>query len=179
MGAAIARAAMLMGAEVIVVSGPTKEPLPLQAKTVRVRTAEEMLAKAMVFAKEADFIIGAAAVADYRPASPLKGKIRRTSDPMHLDLVPNPDVIAELAKKAKKDAKVIGFAAEPDQQLETAGEKIKRKSLHAIAVNDISKPEIGFNSDENEITLIRRDGTQESSGRRSKLACALWLLEHI
>src|SRR5262249_44126126 len=108
MGAALARAALLTGAEVTVVSGPAKEPLPQQAKTVHVKTAEEMLAKAIASAKDADLIIGVAAVADYRPAAPLKGKARRTDEPMHLDLVPNPDVIAELAKKAKQGAKVVG-----------------------------------------------------------------------
>jgi phosphopantothenoylcysteine decarboxylase/phosphopantothenate--cysteine ligase len=179
MGASLARAALLMGADVTIVTGPTKEPTPLQAKTIHVTTAEQMLGKALAEAKSADIIIGAAAVADYKPAAPLKGKVRRSNEPMHLDLVPNPDVIAELAKVAKKDAKVIGFAAEPDQQLETAAQKIIRKGLTGIAVNDISKPEIGFNSDENELTLIHADGRTESSGRQSKLGCALWLLARI
>jgi len=178
MGAALARAALWMGAQVTVVTGPTKEPLPRDAKIISVRTAEEMLAKAMSAAKDVDLIIGAAAVADYRPANPFKGKMRRTQDPIHIDLLPNPDVIAELAKAHKK-ARVIGFAAEPDRGLETALEKIKRKGLAAIAVNDISKPEIGFNSDYNELTLIAADGNTESSGLRSKLACAIWLLERI
>ncbi|MEA2553405.1 MAG: phosphopantothenoylcysteine decarboxylase / phosphopantothenate---cysteine ligase, partial [Fimbriimonadaceae bacterium] len=101
MGAALARAALLMGAEVTIVTGPVKEPLPIQAEAIRVTTAEEMLAKARTAAAQADVIIGAAAVADYRPAAPLKGKIRRSSEPLHLDLVPNPDVITELGKAAK------------------------------------------------------------------------------
>lgn len=179
MGSALARAALLLGAEVTVVTGPAKEPTPQQAKTIHVITAEEMLAKALSEIKDADIVIGAAAVADYRPAAPLKGKVRRSSEPMHLDLIPNPDVIAELAAKAKKGAKVIGFAAEPDQKLETAAQKITRKGLFAIAVNDISKPEIGFNADQNELTLIHADGRREASGKQSKLGCALWLLARI
>jgi phosphopantothenoylcysteine decarboxylase/phosphopantothenate--cysteine ligase len=179
MGAALARAALLMGAEVTVVTGPVKEPLPLQAKIVHVTTAEQMLEQARRPASQADIIIGAAAVADYRPSAPLKGKIRRSGDPLHLDLVPNPDVIAELAKAAQKGAKVIGFAAEPDNGLETAAQKILRKGLSAIAVNDISRIEIGFDADQNELTLIQADGSKASSGLRSKLACALWLLERI
>jgi len=179
MGSALARAALLMGAEVTVISGPASASLPLKAKAIHVHTAEEMLAKAKAEAKEADVIIGAAAVADYRPASPLKGKIRRSAEPLHLELIPNPDVIAELAKNAKKGAIVIGFAAEPDAKLETAQEKIKRKGLTAIAVNDVSKPGIGFHADDNELALIFSDGRNEASGRRSKLACALWLLEKV
>ena len=179
MGAALARAALLMGADVTVVSGPAREPLPLQAKVIPVTTAEEMLFAALKEAPTADLIIGAAAVADYRPADPVKGKMRRTSEKIQLDLVPNPDVIFRLAQVAKKDAKVIGFAAEPDENLETAKQKIERKKLSAIAVNDVSNPEIGFNSDDNELTLIFADGRQEKSGRMSKLACGLWLLEHV
>lgn len=179
MGAALARAALLMGAEVTVVTGPVKEPLPIQAKTIRVTTAEQMLAQARQAAGQADVIIGAAAVADYRPAAPLKGKIRRSEETLHLDLVPNPDVIAELAKAANKDARVIGFAAEPDSGLETASQKVQRKGLFAIAVNDISRAEIGFDADQNELMLIKEDGSQQTSGMQSKLACALWLLERI
>lgn len=179
MGAALARAALLMGAEVTVVSGPSSEPLPLKAKVISVHSAQEMLEAAAKEASAADLIIGAAAVADYRPASSQKGKMRRTDEKMQIELVPNPDVIAELARKAKKGAKIIGFAAEPDQKLETALEKIKKKNLTAIAVNDISNPEIGFNSDENELTLIHADGKKECSGRKSKHACAIWLIEKI
>jgi phosphopantothenoylcysteine decarboxylase/phosphopantothenate--cysteine ligase len=130
-------------------------------------------------ASAADIIIGAAAVADYRPASPQTGKIRRSGESIQIELIPNPDIIAELAKRAKRGARVIGFAAEPDQKPETAIEKIKRKGLNAIAVNDVSNPEIGFNSDENELSLMHADGKQESSGRRSKLGCALWLFERL
>ncbi len=179
MGAALARAALLMGAEVTVVSGPVKEPLPIQAQTIHIITAEQMLDQARQNAAKADIIIGAAAVADYRPSAPLKGKIRRSEESLHLDLVANPDVIAELAKVAKKEARVIGFAAEPDSGLETAVQKIHRKGLFAIAVNDISRKEIGFDADQNELMLIKADGSKETSGMQSKLGCALWLLERI
>ena len=178
MGAALARAALLMGAEVTVVSGPATAALPLQAKTISVNTALEMMNAAMQEAKSADIIIGAAAVADYRPETSTTGKIRRDEKDRTLKLVANPDIISELAKAAPK-AIVIGFAAEPDKGLETAAQKVKRKGLKAIAVNDISNKEIGFHSDQNELHLVFADGSNEASGRRSKLACALWLLEHI
>lgn len=178
MGAALARAALLMGAaRVIVVSGPTAVAYPLQAEVVRVKTAVEMLEAAKQFAGQADLIVGAAAVADYRPANPIDGKIRRTSESLTIEMTANPDVIAELAKIAK--GKVVGFAAEPTAGLETALEKIARKGLAAIAVNDVSQPGIGFDSDENSLTLLMADGGSIESGRMSKLGCALWLLEQV
>jgi len=178
MGAALARAALLMGASrVVVVSGPVSVPYPLQAEVVRVSTACDMLVAAQTYAPEADLVIGAAAVADYRPAHQRAGKIRRTSEPLAVDLIPNPDIIAELAKICK--GQVVGFAAEPSGDHAAAKEKIANKGLAAIAVNDVSRPGIGFESDRNELTLLRPDGSTAQSGTMSKLACALWLLEAI
>jgi phosphopantothenoylcysteine decarboxylase/phosphopantothenate--cysteine ligase len=179
MGAALARAALLLGAEVTVVTGPTSVPIPLQAKVVRVHTALEMLAAATGPGASADWIFGAAAVADFRPASRTPGKIRRGEALKQIELVENPDIIATLAKKAKSGARVVGFAAEPTAETETAREKISRKGLCAIAMNDISRADIGFESGENELTLIDASGDFTHSGKRSKLACALWLLEQL
>jgi phosphopantothenoylcysteine decarboxylase / phosphopantothenate---cysteine ligase len=178
MGAAIARAALLLGAEVTLVTGPTTAPLPVGVNVVRVRTATEMLEQARRWSPQAHFIVGAAAVADYRPAEPVDGKIRRSGQDITLRLVPNPDVIAELARAAPR-ATVVGFAAEPDSSLEEASRKAERKGLHAIAVNDISRKDIGFDSDQNELRLVFRDGRVTNSGRQSKLGCALWLLIQI
>lgn len=178
MGAALARAALLMGAEVTVVSGPARASLPLQAKVVHVRTAEEMLAAALKEAEGASLIIGAAAVADYRPAIRHRGKLRRTGEPTTLELLPNPDVIAALAK-AYPHANVVGFAAEPSRSLEAAREKLARKGLAAIAANDVSKAGIGFDSEQNNLRLITPDGPVFESGVMSKLACALWLLDKV
>jgi phosphopantothenoylcysteine decarboxylase/phosphopantothenate--cysteine ligase len=179
MGAALARAALLMGADVVVISGPGTAPMPFGAEVKLVETAQEMLFAAMGEIQSADYVIGAAAVADYRPAHPVKGKLRRINQPMSLDLTPNPDIIAELAKAAKPGAKLIGFAAEPEPDLEVAKSKLARKGLAAIAVNNVAEPGIGFDSDENDLTLIYEDGTVESSGKMSKLACALWLLGNV
>jgi phosphopantothenoylcysteine decarboxylase/phosphopantothenate--cysteine ligase len=177
MGAALAKAALLLGAEVTVITGPSATPMPFGARVIGVETALQMLKSAEPEAKVADIIVGAAAVADYRPKNPAKGKIRRTNDPLALDLVPNPDIIAELAKVSKKNAMVVGFAAEPDPDLETASAKLKRKGLAAIAVNDVSRKDIGFESDRNELTLLRADGSTVKSGVQSKLGCAIWLFE--
>lgn len=179
MGAALARAALLMGANVTVVSGPTATPYPIDADVVRVETATEMLNQALPIAREANLIIGAAAVADYRPASPSEGKLRRTEPRMELDLVANPDIIAELSKAAGTGVKVVGFAAETGHDLEAAREKLTRKNLYAICVNDVTAPDRGFDSGTNELTLLLQDGRSFQSGLMSKLECALWLLEHL
>jgi phosphopantothenoylcysteine decarboxylase/phosphopantothenate--cysteine ligase len=178
MGAALARAALLMGARVTVVSGPVSVMYPLQSEVIRVHTAAQMLEAALAAAKDADIVVGAAAVADYRPANPASGKIRRSSEPLSIEFTPNPDIIAEIARTYPK-AKVVGFAAEPTSDLETARQKLARKGLAAIAANDVSEPSIGFESDDNELTLITKNGEAIGSGRLSKLGCALWLLDSL
>lgn len=179
MGAAMARAALLMGAKVTVVSGPTSVPLPSSVEVIRVETAEQMLSEAKKHAPKSDLIVGVAAVADYHVANPIRGKMRRSSEPLNLELIPNPDVIAELAKLAPPGARIVGFAAEPSPDLDAAMKKIESKHLTVIAHNDVSRKDIGFESDSNELTLVFADGRQRKSGRQSKLGCALWLLEQI
>lgn len=176
MGAALARAALLLGAEVEIVTGPASVPLPNGARVVRVQTAHEMLEAASRLSAAADLVIGVAAVADYRVADPVKGKVRRAEEPIDLRLVPNPDVIAELAKRVKFGARVIGFAAEPDANLDVARDKLARKGLYAIAANDVHR---AMGGDRNDLTLLFADGRTEASGPRSKLECAIWLLRQV
>lgn len=179
MGAALARAALLMGAAVTVVSGPVSVAYPLEARVVRVRTAVEMLAACLPLVAVSDFVIAAAAVADYRPESPVRGKIRRTGETLDLQLVRNPDVLASLSRAAVAPRPVfVGFAAEPDEGLDHARRKLSEKGLDAIAVNDVSGAGVGFEADDNALTLLTPDDS-ESSGRQSKLGCALWLLERV
>lgn len=177
MGAALARAALQMGADVTVITGPTHESFPPQVRVIRVETALQMLSAAKPHAETADWIIGAAAVADYRPAEAAQSKIRRSSEPIQLNLVPNPDVIAELAKVTK--GKVVGFAAEPSTDPAEARAKITRKGLYAIALNDISNPSVGFDSDQNQLILLSRDREPIASGTQSKLNCAIWLFDNL
>lgn len=174
MGAAVAQVALSLGARVTVISGPTSVPLPRLVNVVRVTSALEMRDAALAAAKDADWVIGVAAVADYRPANPVRGKMRRGEGNLQIELTPNPDIIAEVAS-ANPQARVIAFAAEPSDDLQAAREKMLRKGVHAIAVNDVSRAEIGFESGENELTLLRADGEPSSSGRRSKFGCARWL----
>mgnify|MGYP001809941740 CR=1 FL=1 len=177
MGFALARAARWMGAEVILVSGPTALPSPTDVQTIRVQTAEEMLAAVRAHAAGCHLIIGCAAVADYRPAHPVKGKLRRSEDVLRLELIPNPDIIATVAHEFP-DARVIAFAAEPSSDPTAAREKMARKGVWALAMNDISRPGLGFGSDENELRLLTAQG-DDSSGVMSKLGCALWFLERV
>lgn len=174
MGAAVARAALRMGARVTVIAGPQRAPLPLGATIVRVRTAEEMLAAGLA-AESPDLIVGVAAVADYRPKAVFHGKLRRSEASLSLDLIPNPDVIAGLAAH-HRGALALGFAAEPDTDLGVAREKLARKGLWGVAANDVSNPGIGFEADQNALTLVTRERVEES-GLRTKLGCAMWLLE--
>ncbi len=174
MGAALAQAALWMGADVTVVAGPQSAPLPRAATVVPVRTAQEMLAACQ--SVSADLVIAAAAVADYRPAHPMAGKIRRSSDALSIELIPNPDIIATLAK-GNPTATYVAFAAEPSPDLAVARDKMTRKGVHAIAVNDISNPAIGFESDQNQLTVLFADGREAHSEVTSKLSIALWLLD--
>ena len=107
----------------------------------------------------------------------MKGKIRRSGEEATLELVANPDIITELAKQTK--GIVIGFAAEPDDATETAVDKLKRKGLDAIAVNNISAEGIGFESNENQLTLIFKDGRTAKSEKSMKLSCAFWLFDEL
>lgn len=178
MGLALARAAMEMGAKVIVVSGPVAQYPPAD-ELIPVRTALEMESAALAHVAEADFVFGVAAVADYRLEHPFDGKMRRSGASLDLHLIPNPDILANLAQKANKGANVIGFAAEPSPDLETARGKLKRKGLTAIAVNDISDPRLGFGSEKNQLTLIRKDEGVVQSPVLAKLALARWLFDQI
>lgn len=173
MGSAVARAALRLGARVTVVAGPQRATLPLSATIRRVQTAVEMLEAGRTVA-DVDLIIGVAAVADYRPREVFHGKLRRSTSPLSLDLVPNPDVLAELTQHHSR-ALSIGFAAEPSANLDIAREKLSRKGLWGVAANDVSAEGIGFESDRNALVLVT-SSTAEESGLQSKLGCAMWLL---
>ena len=178
MGAAVARAAMQMGAEVTVIAGPQATVLPLGVTVRPVNTALEMHKEAIELAPKCDIFVGVAAVADYHVTHPTLGKLRRSDEPLKIELTPNPDIIAAVAKVAT-NARIIGFAAEPTSNVDIAKEKIARKGLYAIAANDISNEALGFGSDNNQLKLVFADGRLLDSGIRSKFQCALWLLNEI
>jgi phosphopantothenoylcysteine decarboxylase/phosphopantothenate--cysteine ligase len=155
MGFALAEQARRMGAEVILVSGPVALNDPEGVRTIRVETAEQMREVVLRELPKASIVIKAAAVADYRVKSASKQKIKRKG-PLTLELEPTTDIAAEIGTH-KKGQIVIGFAAETENVLEHARQKLESKSLDAIVLNDVSKPGIGFDSDANAVTILTRD----------------------
>lgn len=179
MALALAHAATLCGAEVTLVIGPTSLPIPVQFNRVLIQSALEMHNACLREIKSFDGIIGCAAVADYRPKHRLQGKRRRSDEGWNLELVSNPDIIADLAAKRKPGAWILGFAAEPTDDPAVAREKIVRKGLDGIVFNDISRDDIGFGSEDNDVRLMLADGREAQSGMQSKLGIGLWLFERL
>lgn len=160
-GFALAEAALGAGAEVTLVSGPVEIATPTGVTRIDVTTAREMHDSVMATVGDHDIFIGVAAVADFRPDSTCTEKIKKTSsrNAIHLDLIENPDIIAAVA--ARPDPPLaVGFAAETEHALEHARDKLARKGLDLIVVNDVSDRRIGFDSDDNEVTLIASDAEQ-------------------
>jgi phosphopantothenoylcysteine decarboxylase / phosphopantothenate---cysteine ligase len=170
MGYAIARIARRRGADVILISGRTSLPPPrYDIKIIDVQTAEEMRSAVLAEQARCSVIIKAAAVADYRCKGENCQKIKkkRGQKEVTLTLEQNPDILQELGR-IKGNRVLVGFAAETDNLIEHAVEKLKRKNLDLIVANDITKSGIGFGSDENEVTIIDRAGTTRPVPRLSK-----------
>jgi phosphopantothenoylcysteine decarboxylase/phosphopantothenate--cysteine ligase len=177
MGYALAQAAAEAGALTTLVSGPTQLPTPPRVTRVDVVTAEEMLDASLIAADACDIFIAAAAVADYRPAQLATQKIKKgTGDTMTLELVENPDIVASIAQLPRKPF-VVGFAAESENLLDYARAKLLRKNLDLIVANNISDSRIGFNSDDNAVTLVDANSTTDIS-QRSKQQLARELIAH-
>ncbi|UZJ43556.1 bifunctional phosphopantothenoylcysteine decarboxylase/phosphopantothenate--cysteine ligase CoaBC [Marinimicrobium sp. C6131] len=154
MGYALAEAAVEAGARVTLISGPTGLPTPERVTRIDVTSALEMLEASLALAPQCDLFIGAAAVADYRPADYQPQKMKKgDEDRLQITLTKNPDIIAAVAQTENRPI-TIGFAAESEQLLEYARSKRERKGLDAIIANDISREGLGFNSDDNAVTLI-------------------------
>lgn len=178
MGYALAAAAAKAGADVILISGPVSLPTPAGVQRLNVESAEQMLAAAMELAPTADLFIGAAAVADYRPVAIADQKIKKGQEElMELRLVKNPDIIATVSSLAERPF-TVGFAAETENVLQYARSKLERKDLDLVIANDVSQSGIGFNADENEVTLVSTQGDY-TLPRSSKHALAQTLIQHI
>jgi phosphopantothenoylcysteine decarboxylase / phosphopantothenate---cysteine ligase len=179
MGYALAQAAAEAGATVTLISGPTHLPCPERVKRLEVVSAQEMYDACLNAVINADIFIAAAAVADYRPAEISQGKIKKNQhEDLMLHLVKNPDILANIAKSANRPRFVMGFAAETHQLIEHAQDKLLKKNLDMVAANNVSSPEIGFNSDDNQITLITASQVQELP-RTSKMVLAQMIIARI
>ncbi len=178
MGYAVARAAEYRGAEVTLVSGPTRLAPPFGVKTVDVVSACEMAAAVFEHGAEADLIIKVAAVADYRPQTAAAHKIKKSAEEMSLPLVKNMDILKELGEH-KRGRVLVGFAAETDDLTEYALAKLKAKHLDMIVGNLVGSPSSGFGADTNQVTLYHADGTQEALPNMAKETVAHVLLDRI
>ncbi|MBD7975633.1 bifunctional phosphopantothenoylcysteine decarboxylase/phosphopantothenate--cysteine ligase CoaBC [Serpens gallinarum] len=169
MGFALAEAAAEAGAQVTLVSGPVFLPTPDRVQRIDVVSARDMLA-ACEAAMPSDILIAAAAVADYRPEVVAPHKLKKdptTGDGLYLQMVRNPDILATLAARPDRPFSV-GFAAETEHLLDYAARKLKDKNLDLIVANDVANPSIGFNSEENAITVIDRQLQQTGFAQTSK-----------
>jgi phosphopantothenoylcysteine decarboxylase/phosphopantothenate--cysteine ligase len=160
MGYALARAAVRHGAaEVKLISGPTTLPSPVGSETIRVETAEEMYNATLAHFDNADIIIKAAAVCDWRPSSSAAEKIKKEAgEAPALELEATSDILSELGKRKRKDQLLVGFAAETENIEENAKVKLEKKKLDLIVANDVTQVGAGFHSDTNEVKVISTDG---------------------
>ncbi|MBR7889281.1 bifunctional phosphopantothenoylcysteine decarboxylase/phosphopantothenate--cysteine ligase CoaBC [Marinomonas sp. A79] len=180
MGYALAEAALKRGARVTLVSGQVQLVAPHGVELVSVKSADDMLSTCeQAMTKQADVFIGAAAVADFKMKTACDQKMKKQSDAdeITLTLVKNPDIIATLAQQ--KRAKImVGFAAETQHVIEYAKSKLERKGLDIIIANDVSRTDIGFNHDSNQVTVITKD-TIWSPDKAAKSELAVQLVEAI
>ena len=161
MGFALAEAALRRGGEVTVVAGNTSVAPPSGVRVVQAMSAEDMSQAVAKERENASVFIGAAAIADYRPAERADQKIKKSQDSITLTLERTPDVLAQVAASRTNGMLVIGFAAETENVLANAREKLRSKKLDAIIANDVTRKDAGFDSATNAITIITKDNTLE------------------
>jgi phosphopantothenoylcysteine decarboxylase / phosphopantothenate---cysteine ligase len=169
MGFALADALAQAGADVCVIAGPvTASAVHPGVSVVRVVSAAEMLEATEARAGDAGIIVFAAAVADYRPAHPSAGKIRKSAETLHLELEPTSDIAAEIGKRKKPGQVFVGFALETADEESSARNKLVRKNLDMIVLNSMNDPGAGFGTDTNKITLFWRDNKSQAFGLKPK-----------
>mgnify|MGYP000843899699 CR=1 FL=1 len=175
MGYAMAAAAQKLGADTILVSGPVEITPPAGVKLISVESAEDMLKAILKEYDHADIVVKAAAVADYRPEISLSQKMKKQFDHTAIELVRTTDILLTLGE-LKQHQLLIGFAAETNDVLEYAKGKLIKKNADYIIANDVSKSDRGFGADSNTVTLVGKEGFQQSyeSMPKEKLAIELF-----
>jgi phosphopantothenoylcysteine decarboxylase/phosphopantothenate--cysteine ligase len=160
MGVALAERAVARGAEVVLIAAPLSVPEPAGARVVRAHTAQELAAACGKEFPAADVLLMAAAVADFRPAAPARKKLKKEDGtPPAIQLEPTEDILSALAAQRRPGQILVGFAAEHGADAVSYGRsKLERKRLDAVVVNDISRPDIGFDVDYNEVVILTADG---------------------
>jgi len=179
MGAAVAAAAWRRGADVTLIAGPLEIVLPVGIRHVAVETTEEMRDAVIRALPETDVLVMAAAPADFRMDAPASGKLKRAAGPPKLELTPTPDILTESRGARRDGAVIVGFALETGDAVATGREKLERKSLDLLVINDALEPGAGFAVDTNRVTLIGRDGKPEELPLMSKREVADRLLDRV
>ncbi len=180
MGYALARAASQRGASVVLVSGPTSLKPPYGVAFISTETAEEMREAVFENRSGCDVVIKAAAVSDYRPRHSERQKIKKGADSVSLELVKTPDILAELGQdKAVSPCILVGFAAETEDLLANAREKLRSKGLDMVVANDVSRDDAGFKADTNKVKMIFKDGRVEDSPLMTKDEVAHLVLDRV
>jgi phosphopantothenoylcysteine decarboxylase / phosphopantothenate---cysteine ligase len=177
-GHALARVALRRGGTVSLVTA-SREPVPAGVALDRVETAEEMQAAMLRRAADADVVIMAAAVADFRPVSAAAVKLHKADGLPDLVLEPTPDILAELGRRRRGGQVLVGFAAETDQVAERAAAKLAAKGADLMVANDVSAPGVGFDHDTNSVTIFGADGTVSAVPLCSKDAVAEAVLDRV
>jgi phosphopantothenoylcysteine decarboxylase / phosphopantothenate---cysteine ligase len=182
MGYALAEAAARRGAHVVLVSGPTDLAAPESVDWVPVRSTEEMRAAVRERSADANVVIMAAAVADYRPAAAQSQKLKRGDAGITLELEPTPDILAELGRDPVQQTGrrvLVGFAAETDRLADNARAKLARKGADMIVANDVTQEGAGFDTDTNIVTLFLRDGREVPLPKLTKFEVANRILDQV
>ena len=178
MGVAVAAEAKRRGAEVTLVYANGVAPAPAGVEVVPAPTAAD-LGREMLARADADVVVMAAAVSDYRPGNPESGKRPKDKEPWTITLEPTDDVLAELGRRKRNGQILVGFAAEGSEDgLERARGKLANKNGNLFVYNDVSQPGVGFESEDNEIVLLSALG-ERKLGRRSKEECAVAILDEV
>lgn len=179
MGYALAKVAARRGAEVHLVSGPTFLPPPIGVEVHKVITALEMRDRVVGLAPEMDVTIMAAAVGDYRPEQAFDQKVKKIDAQLSVNLLKNPDILAHLGRERREDQVLIGFAAETENLVENATDKLLCKNLDFIVANNLSESGSGFACDTNEVKIIGRNGKVEELPRMTKEKVAEAILDRV
>ncbi|MBR5155031.1 MAG: bifunctional phosphopantothenoylcysteine decarboxylase/phosphopantothenate--cysteine ligase CoaBC [Clostridia bacterium] len=178
MGVAIARAAYYRGADVTLVCGNCSAEIPKNIDTIKVESARDMYDAVMTASEDADIIIKAAAVADYRPETAAENKIKK-GKMESISLASNPDILAELGEKYSGKKKLVGFCMETENLEKNAYQKLKKKGLDLIAANSLNEDGAGFKGDTNIITLIDKSGECQKTDLKDKFEIANIILDKV
>ena len=179
MGYALARAAVSANLDVTLISGPVNIPAIKNIKTINIESASEMANEVFNQAPKADIIIMTAAVADYKPVLNIDSKIKKQEGTWFLELERTVDILARLGQEKKSNQYLVGFAAETENLLQYAEQKLEKKNLDLIIANDISKKDQGFASEYNAVTIIDKNKNITQIPKQKKQKIADKIITHI